>query len=135
MKKRIILFLMIAPIPAAAQTIRAEDAWDHFGEYVTVEGQASVQRMPSGEIYLDFDGSGDGAPLSAYIPRPYAWRFSDISALNGKTVAIRGDIGSFRYRPEIFLTNPDQLAVVAHTNKEPAGNKPAGSFSIRITGN
>ena len=112
--KRSVLFLialMLAAAPACAETIPAEDANRHMGETATVEGRASIQKMASGEIYLDLDGRGDGAPLSAYISRWNAARFAGIGELDGKVIAITGAIGSFRYRPEIFLTDPDQIAV------------------------
>ena len=95
---------------------------------------AWAQRMPSGEIYLDFDGSGDRSPLSAYVSRWNAARFRSIVDLDGKVVAITGEIGSFRYRPEIFLTDPSQIAAVARPMKKPAGDRPAG-FSIVIIKN
>lgn len=104
------VLLIIAAGPAGAETIRAKDAFAHFGEVVTVEGRAHIQRMGSGEVYLDIDGSGDGAPLSAYVSRWNAARFPGIGDLNGRTVEITGMIGSFRYRPEIFLTDPSQIA-------------------------
>jgi hypothetical protein len=98
--------------PALAQTIPARDAAAYYGRSVTVLGHARVQRMASGEIYLDMEGSGDGAPISAYVPRWRAAAFFDLARLDGKKVAVRGEIGSFRYRPEIYLTDPDQVAVV-----------------------
>jgi DNA/RNA endonuclease YhcR with UshA esterase domain len=104
------VFLIVAAVPARAETIRAEDAIDHVGESATVAGRVSITRMASGEIYLDLDGSGDGAPLSAYVSRWNAARFPGIGNLNGRTIEITGTIGSFRYRPEIFLTNPSQIA-------------------------
>jgi hypothetical protein len=107
----LVLSVMVAAAPACAQTIRPEEAIAHIGETATVEGRASIQRMPSGEVYLDLAGRGDNAPLSAYISRWNAARFGDIADLDGRMVAITGEIGSFRYRPEIFLTSPDQIAV------------------------
>lgn len=104
------LFLIIAAGPACAGTIRAEEAGNHIGESATVEGRASIQRMASGEIYLDLDGRGDDSPLSAYVSRWNAARFPYIGDLDGKTVAVSGKIGTFRYRPEIFLTDPSQIA-------------------------
>ena len=95
-----------------AETIPAQDTPDYYGQSVTVVGRASVQKMGSGEIYLDLEGSGDGAPVSAYISRWNAGRFWDIADLDGKMVAVSGDIGSFRYRPEIFLTDPGQITMV-----------------------
>lgn len=98
--------------PALAQAIPARDAPAYYGQPVTVLGHARVQKMASGEIYLDMEGSGDDAPISAYVPRRRAAAFFDLARLDGKRVAVRGEIGSFRYRPEIFLTDPGQVAVV-----------------------
>jgi hypothetical protein len=106
------LFLIVAAGPACAETIRARDAIDYIGETATVKGRASIQRMGSGEIYLDLDGRGDSAPLSAYVSRWNASRFFDVDDLNGRIVEITGEIGTFRYRPEIFLTDPGQIAVL-----------------------
>lgn len=117
------LSLSFAP-QALAETIPAEEAPYYFGETATVVGRASVQRMASGEIYLDLSrngqGRGDGAPISAYVSRWNAGRFADIAGLDGKMVAVTGEIGAFRYRPEIYLTSADQIAVV----KPPAPPQP-----------
>jgi hypothetical protein len=74
-------------------------------------GRANIQRMTSGEIYLDLGGASDGAPVTAYVSRWNAGQFFDIGRLDGKLVAVSGDIGSFRYRPEIFVTDPGQIAM------------------------
>ena len=95
-----------------AETIPAKEAPDYYGQSVTVVGQAKVQRMGSGEIYLDLGGRGDAAPVTAFVSRWNAGQFFDIGRLDGKMVAVSGDIGSFRYRPEIFVTDPGQIAVV-----------------------
>ena len=107
----LVLSVMVTAAPACAQTIRPEEALAHIGQSVTVEGRASIQKMPSGEVYLDLAGRGDNAPVSAYISRWNAARFGDIANLDGRMVAITGAIGTFRYRPEIFLTSPDQIAL------------------------
>jgi hypothetical protein len=119
------LFILALNLPLApqalAEEIPAEDAPYYFGETVTVVGKASIQTMASGEVYLDLDGRSDGAPISAYVSRERAWRFADMDKLDGKLVAITGEIGSFRYRPEIFLTSADQIALV----EPPAPPPPA----------
>jgi hypothetical protein len=112
-KKAVLGALLFLPGPALALTIEARDAPDHYGQSVTVVGRASVQRMPSGEIYLDLEGKGDEAPISCYVSRWNAAQFGNIDRLNGKLVAVRGEIGSFRKRPEIFLTAFSQIATVA----------------------
>ena len=97
--------------PAWCETIPAKDAPDYYGQSVTVVGRANIQRMSSGEIYLDLGGAGDGAPVTAYVSRWNAGQFFDLGRLDGKLVAVSGDIGSFRYRPEIFVTDPGQIAM------------------------
>jgi hypothetical protein len=110
------LFVLALALPAAtqalAETLPAEEAPFLYGQTATLVGRASIQRMGSGEIYLDLDGRSDGAPISAYVSRWNAARFPGIGNLDGKVVAVTGEIGSFRYRPEIFLTSADQIAVV-----------------------
>jgi hypothetical protein len=113
--KKILLAAFLVPAmtdQGLAETIPAQDAPDHWGETATVVGRASVQKMGSGEIYLDLEGRGDGAPVSAYVSRWNAGLFWDAANLDGKLVAISGDISGYRGRPEIFLTDPRQIAVV-----------------------
>jgi len=111
MKKTLLAVLLFPAAPAWCETIPARDAPDYYGQSVTVVGRANIQRMSSGEIYLDLGGAGDGAPVTAYVSRWNAGQFFDIGRLDGKLVAVSGDIGSFRYRPEIFVTDPGQIAM------------------------
>ena len=117
-------FLPVLAGPAFAEAIPAQDAPAYFGRYVTVVGRAHVQTMASGEIFLDLEGTGDSAPISAYVSRWHAGPFRDISHLDGKLVTVRGEIGSFRYRPEIFLTDPGQIAMVEPLAKTEAPIQP-----------
>ena len=126
MKVAVFSLALMLPLAtqALAEAIPAEDAPYYVGETATVVGRASIQRMASGEIYLDLSESGqgrsDGAPVSAYVSRWNAWLFADLASLDGKVVAITGEIGAFRYRPEIFLTNASQIAVVKPPAPPPA---------------
>ena len=101
----------LAVSPVLADPIASRDAAGHMGETATVKGRASITVMPSGEVYLDLDGQGDSAPLSAYVSRRNRPKFPDLSGLNGRIVEISGRIGVFRARPEIFLEDPGQVAV------------------------
>lgn len=125
MKAALFVLALALPTAALAETVPAEYAADYYGQTATVVGRARIQRMPAGEIYLDLSESGqgrsDGAPISAYVSRWNADGFADIDHLDGKLVAITGEIGSFRYRPEIFLTSASQIAVIV-PRQEP---KPA----------
>jgi len=95
--------------PALADAIASQDAASHIGESATVKGRVSITFMPSGEVYLDLDGQGDNAPLSAYVSRWNRPRFQDLARLDGRMVEISGWIGAFRARPEIFLQDPGQI--------------------------
>jgi hypothetical protein len=120
-----VLALAWPAIPQAfAETIPAEEAPFYYGQTATVVGRASIQKMPSGEVYLDLEGRGDGAPVSAYVSRWNAGRFPDIATLDGKLVAVTGEIDSFRYRPEIFLTSAGQIAVVEPPRPSKAPPQP-----------
>jgi hypothetical protein len=112
MKKMLLAAVLVLPVTAFAETIPAQDAPSHWGEAATVLGRASVQKMASGEIYLDLEGRGDDAPLSAYVSRWNAGLFLDAADLDGKVIAISGDISGYRGRPEIFLTDPGQITVI-----------------------
>src|SRR4051812_37531764 len=102
MKKILLAAVLLLPLCDAglAETIPAQNAPGHWGEAATVVGRASVQRMGSGEIYLDLEGQdgdqGDGAPVSAYVSRWNAGLFLDAASLDGKVIAISGDISGFR---------------------------------------
>ena len=95
--------LLLAALPPA-------EAPFLVGQVATIEGIAKVDRTPAGEVYIDLGGKGDGAPISAYISRWNAVKFQDVGYLDGKKIRITGMIGTFRGRPEIFLTSPAQIA-------------------------
>ena len=125
MKKMLLVAVLVLPLTdaALAETIPARDAPGHWGESATVVGRASVQQMGSGEIYLDLEGRGDdapdSAPISAYVSRWNAGLFLDAANLDGKVIAISGDISGYRGRPEIFLTDPGQIKVVKPPMESP----------------
>lgn len=91
--------------------LKADQAAAHVGETATVEGRLSISRTSSGETYLDIGGSGSTAPFSAYVSRGNSGKFQDMDKLNGKNVQVTGQISTFRGKPEIFLTDPSQIAV------------------------
>jgi hypothetical protein len=105
----LVQFVTFAALPVSADPIDAKDAPAHVGQTATVEGRLGVHRMPSGEVYLDLDGNGDAAPVSGYISKWNAGKFSDVEALDGKKVDMTGAIANFRNRPEVFLSDPSQI--------------------------
>jgi len=105
------LALLLAAWPASAEPLAARDAFRHVGETAQVRGRATLTFMPSGEVYIDLDGRGDNGPITGYISRWNRSKFQNLSSLDGKMIELSGQIGTFRFQPEIFLQDPAQLKV------------------------
>jgi len=100
----------VLAVLAQGGTLSADQAGAHVGQSATVEGKISVQRTRDGETYIRVDGKGPDAPMSAYVSRWNRAKFQDVDKLDGKNVQITGQISTFRGKPEIFLTDPGQIA-------------------------
>jgi hypothetical protein len=111
MTASLIFSASIALIVAQNGALTADQAKAHIGETATVEGRLSISRTPAGETYLDIGGSGSAAPFSAYVSRGNSSKFQDMDKLNGKNVRVTGQITTFRGKPEIFVTDPGQIAI------------------------
>jgi hypothetical protein len=105
------LFRFGRPDPDPGSALKADQAAAHIGETATVEGRLSISRTSAGETYLDIGGSGSAAPFSAYVSRGNSGKFQDMDKLNGQNVQVTGQISTFRGKPEIFLTDPGQIAI------------------------
>ena len=111
MTASLIFSAAVALILAQDGALKADQAQAHIGQTATVEGKVSVNRTSGGETYLDIGGDGASAPFSGYVSRWNRGKFQDVDKLDGKTVQITGRISTFRDKPEIFLTDPSQIAV------------------------
>ena len=110
---------------AQSGPLSADQAGAHVGETATVEGKVSVQRTRDGETYIHVGGNGANAPMSAYVSRWNKVKFQDVDKLDGKKARITGRISTFRGKPEIFLTDPDQIGPAPEPPAAPAGTRPA----------
>jgi len=120
MTASLIFSASIALILAQDGALKADQAAAHVGQTATVEGRLSINRTSAGETYLDIGGSGSAAPFSAYVSRGNSGKFQDLDKLQGQNVQVTGRISTFRGKPEIFLTDPSQIAAKA----EPPAKKP-----------
>lgn len=111
MTASLIFSAAVALIVAQDGALKADQAEAHIGQTATVEGKVSIHRTQAGETYLDIGGTGSSAPFSAYVSRWNRSAFQDVDKLDGKNVQITGRISTFRDKPEIFLTDPSQIAV------------------------
>lgn len=96
----------------APEGIAPELAASHVGEEVTIKGLiGSVYKTRSGIIFLDMGGRYPENIFTAVIFPEDVMRFSNLGALTGKTVEIKGLVRLYRGKPEIILRTANQLAV------------------------
>jgi DNA/RNA endonuclease YhcR with UshA esterase domain len=103
--------LAAAPSLAQTQMIAAADAKAHVGQTLTVEGVVSeVHTAASGRAtFIDFGGRYPNNTFTAVIFSRDVTKFSNVDALNGKTVDITGPVRVHNGRPEIILNDPGQI--------------------------
>jgi DNA/RNA endonuclease YhcR with UshA esterase domain len=95
---------------ALADVVQANDAKAHVGQTVTVEGAVSdVHTARSGNTFIDIGGRYPNNVFAAVIFAKDASKFTNVSALKGKTVDITGKIRLYRGKPEIILNAASQI--------------------------
>ncbi len=105
------LALVAAPSLAQTQMIAAADAKAHVGQSVTVEGVVSeVHAAASGRAtFIDFGGRYPNNTFTAVIFSRDVTKFSNVHALDGKTVDITGAVRLHNGGLEIILSDPGQI--------------------------
>jgi DNA/RNA endonuclease YhcR with UshA esterase domain len=111
MKTLVLAFgFAIITAPAFAQAIQPADAKTHVGQTVTVEGMVdNVHTTAAGNTYIDMGGRYPNNTFAAVIFTQDASKFTNVTALKGKTVDITGSVKLYKDKPEIILKNADQL--------------------------
>ena len=102
--------MAMAALPAGAQTFVPADAKAHVGQAVTVEAVVSdVHAGRSGVTFIDMGGRYPDNDFTAVIFAGDAAKFPNVSALEGKTLAVSGTVELYRGRPEIVVKSADQI--------------------------
>jgi DNA/RNA endonuclease YhcR with UshA esterase domain len=111
MKRLVLAFgLALVAAPAFAQAIQPADAKGHVGQTVTVEGTVdNVHTTAAGNTYIDIGGRYPNNTFAAVIFSSDASKFTNVTALKGKTVDITGPVKLYKEKPEIILKSADQL--------------------------
>jgi DNA/RNA endonuclease YhcR with UshA esterase domain len=111
MKTLVLAFgFVIVAAPAFAQAIAPADAKAQVGKTVTVEGMVdNVHTTAAGNTYIDMAGHYPNNTFAAVIFAADTSKFSNVTALKGKTVDITGPVKLYKDKPEIILKSADQL--------------------------
>lgn len=95
---------------ATAGAISPPEAAHHVGQTITVEGVvAQVSKSRKGTTFINFGGRFPNQLFQVVIFNSDSHRFSNIAALEGRAVAITGEIKMYNGTPEIILRYPSQI--------------------------
>ncbi len=116
--------LTVLLVPAEEVFIAPADAAAHLGQHVVVRGEVSqVRTIDSGMMFLNFGGRHPNSLFTAVVRPPQAPDFAALGELEGKTIDVIGTITEFSGRPQIELTNTEQIRTDVSSG-EPAATSP-----------
>jgi len=97
---------------AVADVIGPSDTAQHIGEMHTVKGVVDqVSISGKGTVFLNFGGRYPNHVFYGVIFAKDADRFPDMSTIEGRLVALTGEIGLYDGKPQIILSEPSQVVV------------------------
>ncbi|TGD61990.1 nucleotide-binding protein [Tabrizicola sp. WMC-M-20] len=95
---------------AFAQTISPQDAAQHIGASMTVEGVvAQVSVSGGGTTFINFGGRYPDHVFYGVIFTSNAEDFPNVESLEGRSVALTGTVDLYKGKPQIILNSPDQI--------------------------
>jgi len=122
--KKLILFALILALfgyKASAQTpLTAKDAAKHINETVTITGKIFSSKLIASNnmTLLDVDGFNPNQDLTIMIEGANRSKFKGKPEedYKGREVTVTGKIIDFKGKPEIVVTDPEQIKVVLSDN-------------------
>lgn len=108
---------LVAPAPsqassgsASAPCVDFHEAAAHVGENGCVSGRVlRVFTSRAGHTFLDFCADYRDCPFTSVIFAADRSKFGDLQSLEGRQVEIRGFIKVYRSRPEIVISETEQI--------------------------
>jgi DNA/RNA endonuclease YhcR with UshA esterase domain len=92
--------------------LTAAEARDHTGAQAVVTGPIIEVNRTEKLTRLNFDHAFPNQTFTAVVFSGRTNAFPDLSKLEGKTIQVSGRVNDFHGRPEIILTETNQLKVV-----------------------
>jgi len=112
-----VAFLIATPVLHAADTIPSAQAKDHIGETAAVCGRiadARYQENGSHVTFLNFDGPYPDHTFTAFLPAENRAKLGTPEKdHNGREICVSGKIQEYHGKPEIVLTDPQQIKAEA----------------------
>jgi hypothetical protein len=107
----VVCLTVIAPACGSTATYAPREAAAHIGEFATVEGIVSSTHLDdrSGEGFINMGGRYPNQAFVGFIPPSALNRIGELRRYDGKTVGITGIIRDYKGRPEIIITDLQQI--------------------------
>jgi hypothetical protein len=104
---------LLTAVPAAAGSIPASEAAQHVGETATVVGVLSGYHYSGVKrpTFWNIDGAYPNNLFTVVIPASHVREFPNAKPLIGRTLAITGTIELYNGKPQIVLTDINQVQV------------------------
>ena len=96
-------------------TIGAAQAADHIGKQVTVTGVVAQVSIRPSLVFLNFDKPFPSNLFTVIIRNKSTNEFESLSALKGKSVAVKGAVIDYNGKAEMELTRKSQLKILNET--------------------
>jgi DNA/RNA endonuclease YhcR with UshA esterase domain len=91
--------------------ISATNADKHYGEKVIVTGKVVEVTVRPKVVILNFEQPFPNSPFTGVIFNRSTNQFGDLLSLKGKNAEVSGVIQKYQNKPEIILTNANQLTI------------------------
>ena len=96
-------------------TIGAAQAADHIGKQVTVTGVVAQVSIRPSLVFLNIDKPFPSNLFTVIIRNKSTNEFESLSALKGKSVAVKGAVIDYNGKAEMELTRKSQLKILNET--------------------
>jgi DNA/RNA endonuclease YhcR with UshA esterase domain len=100
---------------APALTIGGAQAAAQIGKQVTVTGVVAQVSFRPSLVFLNFDKPYPNSTFTVIVRNSKTNAFDDLSALKGKSVAVKGKVIDYNGKAEMELTAKSQLKVLSET--------------------
>jgi DNA/RNA endonuclease YhcR with UshA esterase domain len=102
--------------------ISTGEAGKYYDREMIVTGTVAQVTIHPKIVFLNLDKSYPDSPFTLVIRSDVTNQFGDLKAFKGKQVEVKGKITNYHDRPEMVLTNTNQLQVTGSTNSPATPN-------------
>jgi DNA/RNA endonuclease YhcR with UshA esterase domain len=92
--------------------IGASEASKYYDQEMIVTGKVAQVTIRPKVVFLNIDTPFPNSPFTLVIFYGETNKFGDLKALDGKNIEAKGKIKKYRDKPEIILSNANQLKVI-----------------------